>query len=461
MVRAVPKPSLTLRVRLTDGSIQRMEVSSKLQGDKTLRELLWPLMAQDDEKIACTGLADLDDSQRLQDLQIKDGTLLTLTKRQSTTGLQRKKTTTKTTTFDPFPDLARNYDKAARQHKASHKASYAALSDLSAAMHMVEPQNTGRLARVYMCRLSAERFQASGVNKNKIVPQCGLLLGTIQRERVDSKPRPKTSLSSTTQEQDYCQVAKVHAIWESPVHKHDNEYDIAALQKTLSSSHRVYKVAARLGLRPIGWIFSYTDSRSDSDGLPVHSQDVLAGANLQICNMQSADREEGSKFVTLCMEASSGATEGFLLSDQAVQMVAEKVWNNDASGRFVTTRHPILVDGRQTNQLDSVLCLVNLAMLSHVGWFAGPTASRATKHKDGSLTTKTKKAIVKAIDNGDDGGLLTILSDFGVLLLFDEILGEADSEKVCACVRKWSRGQKKGTALDTTVKDRIRRLLQQ
>jgi hypothetical protein len=63
----------------------------------------------------------------------------------------------------------------------------------------------------------------------------------------------------------------------------------------------------------------------------------------------------------------------------------------------------VVLDGKETRQLDSVLCLSNTAMLSHEGSFAGNAlAGSSSVKKNGSLTNKARKAILKAMDSDDD-----------------------------------------------------------
>jgi hypothetical protein len=182
------------------------------------------------------------------------------------------------------------------------------------------------------------------------------------------------------------------------------------------------------------------------------------------------------------------------LSDVAVQMVAEDMFvvkgntNNAAttttttttdaktkknrdeivSGRYVTTRHPVIVDGKETRQLDSVLCLVNTALLSHTGLYAGGGGNggvhqpASTKKRNGAITSKTRKAIVKALndtDNEDTSKLMSILCDFSLLLALDELLTLPESERLCRTVQKWARGLKKTTQVDGKLKQRLKQLL--
>jgi hypothetical protein len=217
-----------------------------------------------------------------------------------------------------------------------------------------------------------------------------------------------------------------------------------------SALQRALQVANWLGLTPVGWIFSYTDSRSqEGDSLPVWAPDVHCGGRLVIANMKRTDRQVGAKFVTLAMDANTGATEAFQLSDVSVQMVAEEIWDGTEQGRFVKTHHEIIVDGKETTQLDSVLCLINTAMLSQEGAYAGKTTNSVNK-KNGVLTGKTKKALLAAMDN--NSSLLRALSDFNILVALDALLPAKQTEELCRLVKKWVRGQKNGTEVSTKLK---------
>lgn len=258
-------------------------------------------------------------------------------------------------------------------------------------------------------------------------------------------------------------------------------------QSTMNAAAKAVKVASWLGLEPVGWIFTYQGQRhlDDDDNLPVFCRDVQTGAKLQIENMKTKGRADGARFVTLAMDAASGATEAFQLSDVSVQMVAEDMiiveddkkldsstkkekssskkkkkqkQKVDSSGRFGKTRHNILVDGKETKELDSVLCLVNTAMLSQKGTMAGRTS---TTKKNGSLTKKARKTLLELLDkNNNDSDLLAELCNFHTILGLHDGLGEVDCQRLCELVRKWSRGQKKGTVVDDYLKRKLRGILE-
>jgi hypothetical protein len=412
-----------------------------------------------------------DPSQTLSSLGVKHGSLWTLVDTKPKIASTTKPSFVVASSnnkdqWHPFPDLAKDYVSAVRQaRRRKGGLSYRDLAKMQSELHDVEAQPTGLLTRIYMCHVCADRFRNACITKDKtaVENQAGLLLGTLSRERLDvNRKRAKTSLSSTTEGDDYCQVAKVQAIWwDNTKRKDGDEYDAdGILQLRDNKESDVLRVADWLGLRPVGWIFTYNDDRLKvKDTLPVFSRDMQVGAGLQIHEMKLNNRSEDSRsFCTLAMDGKTGATEAFQLSDVCVQMVAEGLFD-EPKGRFVKTIRPVFVDGQETTEIDSVLCLVNTALLRHEGSFSGGTTTSVKKN--GTLMTKTKKALLSALETSDDALLFETLSDFSLLLALDQWLGPQDSEILCRTVHKWvRRGQKRGTILDQRLKDRIKGILE-
>lgn len=455
--------SLVVRVRLENGSIDKVQVESN---HMSLNQILQQYSRPPDATILVGNEIVDDDSLSLSSLGLKNGSLITIRRTTNTTSADSSRRDPPSfampdkETFQPFPDLAKNLQSAIRARARRRRggvSSYGDLANIQSSLHVVEPQTQGLIQRVYMCATSASRFHSSCIalaGTNRV----GLLLGSVQRERVDLKPaKARTSLSSMPSAQDYCQVAKVHALWEPPQQSGPGQpYDAASLLKRDDSLRRVMKVASYLGLRPIGWIFTYAENRHEieADGLPVWAQDVKTGSFLQIEEMKER-QSEGAKFVTLAMSATTGATEAFQISDVAVQMVSEGMLLHE-TGRIVSTQCAVVVDGRETNTIDTVLCLVNTALLSHEGTYAGAFSKKSTK-KNGSLTATTKKAILQAIDN--DSALLGLLSDFNVLLGLDPLLLSEEMLDLCSVLQKWTRGQKQGTQVSADLKRKLKSVL--
>lgn len=339
-----------LRVRLADGSMQRIEVNETAIGTTSLHDALSVVLPKLDGLSIREGNSPttMDPSRTLQELGLKHGSLITVSSSTTTTPFVKQQRSQRSALdnqarFDPFPDLAKDYVGAIRKRalqRRSGSSSYSDLAKIQSELHVVEPQPKGRILRVYMCRASAERFQVSAAKSNQC--RAAILLGSFSRERIDSKPRPKTSLSSVTEDQEYCTVAKVHAIWEPKGNPSEAHYDPDALIQ-FRKDVRAMQIAKWLGLEPIGWIFTYRDDRhKDDDSLPVWSLDVHTGAMLQIENMKTASKDHeiddiGARFVTLAMDGQTGATEAFQLSDVSVQMVAEQLIVVDEKKDLVDT----------------------------------------------------------------------------------------------------------------------------
>ena len=433
---------MILRIRLPDGTMQKIQIPPGKEDDMTLAQALSPFQPISDDNTIQIGADSISDmSQTLSMLKLKHGSLIALVGTKKGHGVTTPTTAATTTAtkrgFDPYPELAKDYTTALRNKSRRRGGmTYGDLALLQSALHIVEPQPKGPIERVYMCRISAERF----IPTNQ--PRMGLLLGTIAQERLDTR-RPnkqKTSLSSTTSSPDYCQVAKIQAIWESPI------------PLSLIVTDRIRKLAQWLDIVPLGWIFIHTDRETP----PIHGQELYQAASLQIAQMQQGS---SSSWVTLAKDATTGATEAFQLSNVVVQMVAEGMISSSEQGRFVPTQHAIVVDGKETTTLDTVLCLINTAMLAHEGKFAGGTLP--TVKKNGMMLTKTKKALVAALEETDHCHLLNALCDFNVLAAIDQQVKPEQMEALCQVVKKWARGQKIGTQLNPQLKVLLKGILNQ
>lgn len=540
-LQAIPTPGssssagssgILLRVRLADGSMERLQLEEGSEDTLTLGQVLKPLGVAEDASIRIANKT-ASSQQDLKSLQLKNGSLVTIlpppvdpealaqAKAQAASKRQSKKRD-----WDPYPDLAKDYESVVRKTKTKRSSSsgmsYSDISKIQSSLHMVDPQKEGPIKRLYMCRNSAEGFYNHGVRKGtKKNPKAsfetrfGLLLGTIQRERVDQRPKKaRHSLSSQPTDSEYCTVTKVQAIWEpcgqqqravqgpNNNSKNGNMYD-AELASTslLEKNTKVLEIANCLGLSPVGWIFSYQDDRLQEDNSfqtdgpqALFGLDVGVGAKLKMEAMKAKQalgrtdendlNETGDKFVTLAMDATTGATEAFQLSDVSIQMVHEDLFcnlldfdDNNSNNKtknsvlknppMVPTKHEVLVDGQETKLLDSVLCLVNTAVLSHVGSFS--KSGSPTKKSNGTLTNKTKKLLAKALDSPEAGDFLKEACDFNILLALEELLAAGssssstgitdDTKALCKLVKKWARGQKMGTTIDPKLKMKLKTYL--
>jgi hypothetical protein len=116
---------------------------------------------------------------------------------------------------------------------------------------------------------------------------------------------------------------------------------------------------------------------------------------------------------------------------------------------------------------------VNTAMLTHEGFLASGNKLLATTKKSGRLTKARKDLLLLLLqavrqeknkdttDGGARAALLQELSNFNTLLaLYNDGLEADDCERLCGLVRKWGRGQKKGTSLDDKLIVRLQSILE-
>ena len=81
------------------------------------------------------------------------------------------------------------------------------------------------------------------------------------------------------------------------------------------------------------------------------------------------------------------------------------------------------------------------------------------KKTSGALLGKTRKRILAALEKKDGSEVLSELCDFDVVLAIDALIGKEESEKLCLLVRKYARGQKKGTVINEQLKLTLRSVL--
>ena len=489
-----PGAPLILRIRKADGSMGKIQIAN--QESTTLSSILSTFSEDSKDGSVKCSIANkkVEDTEKpISSFDLKNGAIITITP----TPRKKDEETVKVvpsiryTEYDPYPDLARSsHSAAARRSRAlsrlpnKRSMSYGDIANLHSFMHVIEPQPDGPIKRVYMCNIGAQKFKdnctimptkkqlraTKGKAKPQIKNKVAILFGTVNKERVDQNVNVKarTSLSTPLYEMKMCEVVKVHALWEPPQKGSLDSYDASNLVQCKEFT-RAKRIGAALGIRPVGWIYSYADDRqkgeddrgSGEDSLPVWGKDIVLGAKGQIENMQHLGRDEGCKYVTLALDSKSGATEAFQLSNVSVQMVAEGVLSIPKNGefkRFVQTLESISIDNKETKELDSVLCLVNTAMLSHEGRFSGKAGVNSIK-KAGGLSAKKKKNILSKLDDGNDGDLVGELCDFNVLMALDRSIKEEDMQSLCKLVSKFAKGQRKGIEMGSHLKILLKNVL--
>jgi hypothetical protein len=454
-----------------------------------------------DNEYECTcGTEMVDTSQPPYNLGLKHGTLLTITprkfsrdrntnvtadmpssndrRRQKRQGHQQTMSNTETIVpFDPFPHLAKprfNEKRRAIRAKANRRGgmSYSDLDQLSASIHKVETQSDPILARIYMCSKSAEAFFASCSStsstsnvkmKKKKTQQkhkCALLFGTVSKEKVKTSTLldGASTVTASDKKDRYCEVAKVHALYEPPQQKLLNGYydatSLIALE-TSTTVQRAIQLAKRLNLQPVGWIYTHNNDSitTKKNEVPVSARDVVIAAKIQAALMKTLGRETGGRFVTVSLDVANGESEAFQMSDQCIQMVAEGVLllqqeseaandednygsSNNSATTVIKTSSPVIVDGKEMRTVDCLLCLVNTGMLSHTGSLSGDGDII------GKLTSKVKQKLRTYLTQGDDSKTIQYLSNFNLLLTLSKVLTEADFNELCGLITKSTRRTK-------------------
>ena len=500
LVEGSSSSSMILRIRNTmTGQMERKLVSDP--ETQSLKQIL--SMNDTDDAYCCKDSKTnqiLDVNKCISQLSsLSNGSMLLLTSNNKEGRMQQKRKVMNDTNnkdgdvWEPFPELSRNNSNNKRRH---HHRRVRSFSDYDNAYHTVEAQTRGPIERMYVCSNGASQFQRK-VSSSSNNDRMAWLFGTVQTERVDKnqKRKPKTSLSSTTESSKTCQVAKVQATWEPPMipsnNNNDNvSYDASTLLQPCSNTQRAFQIAKWLGLKPIGWIFSYKDDRTQaadndddaSEGiLPVMARDVYYAAKGQSYIMKHHSDEDESTpraWLTAAMDASSGATEVFQLSDVSVQMVHEGVIGKEQmtnSGRIMKTTQPIMIASQESHDLDAVLCLVNTAVLSHVGLYSTSNASTGVTKK-GLLTKSIKSKLTSLLrqPNPSSSDILQELCNFPLLVALDRFIQtnpQAISSKdnnnnndpmkqLCELVRRYARGQTKSTKIPKDLQLLLQHILQ-
>ena len=282
------------------------------------------------------------------------------------------------------------------------------------------------------------------------------MLGTIGKEREGGVAAAhRTSLSTPTKPK-VKDVVRVAAIYQPPQKPSSSGYDSSALLS--SPPIHVLDLCEKLNLQIVGWIFSHDGGEggrtgnSDDNNVPIKAAQIRTATKLQAANMEKFGRSSGSKFVTLSV-SKDGEAEAFQMSDVAVQMNSDGVFNDadaESGPRFLKTNDPVSVGGKETKEVDSLLCLVNLAVIQGSGkWSSKEKNEKLTKRSKADLKEIVGEAIAKKGSAPVNKKLMEALMDFNVLLfLGGRIRNEMSWDAILSKVIKYARGGKQATILD-------------
>ena len=335
----------------------------------------------------------------------------------------------------PNPTLQIKLNKAkARRKRASTNADIEAITSC---MHRVEPKSSSTtdslVKKCYLCSTSANRFVSStkGGKKKKY----GVLFGTVKEEKLQGK--------DTIAKKE--EVARVQFIYETSGGAVP-DFEDGELKKVL-------KLAEKLGVRPVGWIFSYSKDKGDGDGddnedfVPMDSHAVVNSAKLQIKLMQMLGNEIGSRFVAIACNAESGATEVFQISDHFVQMVWEGVLvegkkeGEGGNNKFCKATVPVVVgngsEAKENTQVEAVLGLTNLGLLAGKGDCVG-TIGGGLRLKIKKKERKYLRSLLEGEGGKDDGTFLKDVAEFRLCYVLWE--GMEGGDELVELVNKSRRG---------------------
>ena len=134
----------------------------------------------------------------------------------------------------------------------------------------------------------------------------------------------------------------------------------------------------------------------EGEDLPMpfmNSKDVLTATKLQLQSMKYFGSNIGQHFITLSLDCDTGSTEAFQISDVTVQIMSEGIIPKDGQktidNRYLDTSEPLLINGQESNKLDTVLSIINTAMISHIGTLSSqPITTTSTNNVTNKKGTK-------------------------------------------------------------------------
>jgi len=248
-------------------------------------------------------------------------------------------------------------------------------------------------------------------------------------------------------------MVRVSAIYQPPQKPSTSGYDSSALLSSPPS--QVLDLCEKLNLQVVGWIFSHDGGDGEGDEnekIPVKAPHVRTATKTQANNMEHFGRFPGSKFVTLSV-SKVGEAEAFQMSDVAVQMSSDGVFSDldsEKGKRYLKTSDPVSVDSKETNEVDSLLCLVNVAVVSGTGkWKSKEKNEKLTKRAKGELKDAVSRVLSNKGNAAKNKALMEALMDFNVLLFLQgRIRDEECWGGILGKVVKYGKGGKQATVLE-------------
>mmetsp|Transcript_15404 Transcript_15404/g.25445 ORF Transcript_15404/g.25445 Transcript_15404/m.25445 type:complete len:576 (-) Transcript_15404:27-1754(-) len=223
-------------------------------------------------------------------------------------------------------------------------------------------------------------------------------------------------------------TVKVEAIYEPPQRGTKEKFELLEDKE----AQRVEQLAALLGYKPVGWIFSHP-KRDYS----MSNDEVLKAAELQA--------KYGNEFVTLVLfENKEGmySFEAFQLSDQCTQLYKDGALLPSDNPKTTRTSVPVIVERADTLSVDNHLWIVTLPIKDHVGMLGSefPIENRSAPVRASDLKVHLMRNHNKPYWQR--------LADFHLLLYLTSHLSlSTDMPVLCEAIRNKSVDQLEGFKL--------------
>lgn len=188
---------------------------------------------------------------------------------------------------------------------------------------------------------------------------------------------------------------------------------------------RVDVLAGLLGMRKVGWVFSHAPGRD----FTMSGAEILKAAELQ--------SKYGRQFCTVAVTTNTEGHimfESYQVSDQCVKLFEDGILlADDANPKIIKTTKPVVVDKKETTEVDTALFITTVAIKERQGTMLGgfPVSNRPSSDHRPSMPAC--KAILQARSKLP---FVKRVSDFHMLIFLTNYLSlDNDMPLLCEAVR--------------------------
>lgn len=286
----------------------------------------------------------------------------------------------------PKEDKRARYEAELRKWKG-RGMSIAVMEALEALKFKISPQEEAHAPAAAVDTNAANEFQAYLATTGFSQQRIGICYGDVDEQTGETR---------------------VLAIYEPPQRGSEEHYVLIEGEEAGDMTQRADALAAILGLRRVGIVFSARPRKCILSAL-----DVVVAAKM----MNGLSEEERKAFVVLVVSiAESGETlfEAYQISDLAVEMFEAGVFEDQdkqkANGGRVLCKEDVLVEGKDTKKVHTEFFLLNIPIKSCESWLR---TSFAVENRD--IAPQGPHDVKKAISD-ESIPFHKRLSDFHALL---------------------------------------------